>query len=202
MPEPGAEPRAGASGDPPHSPRARARRRALVVTAALLGLFLLNGIWIVRSLRSLGGGPGGVGRPAPAFRAPALAGPPVDLASLRGRVVLLDFWATWCAPCLQEMPALRRLDETLAPRGLAVVGVNIEGAAARRAVDDVVREAGLRYPTVIDEGEVRRLYGVEGLPHLVVIDREGVVRRVIQGAARTAEVAAAVEETLTMVPRP
>jgi thiol-disulfide isomerase/thioredoxin len=183
-------------------PRRRARRRALLAAGVLLALFLLNGIWIVRSLRTLGGGAGGVGRPAPLFRAPALGGATVALADLRGKVVLLDFWATWCAPCLAEMPALRRLDETVGPRGLAVVGINIEGAAARRAVEDVVREAGLRYPTVIDEGEVRRLYGVEGLPHLVVIDREGIVRREFQGAALAAEVAQAVEETLTLVPRP
>jgi cytochrome c biogenesis protein CcmG, thiol:disulfide interchange protein DsbE len=196
------DPPARARGGPRHGPRGRARRRALFVAAALLALFLLNGIWIVRSLRTLGGGAGGVGRPAPAFRAATLAGPPLALADLRGKVVLLDFWATWCAPCLAEMPALRRLDETAGPRGLAVVGINIEGAAARRAVDDVVREAGLRYPTVIDEGEVRRRYGVEGLPHLVIIDRQGVVRRVFQGAAPAAEVAQAVGEALTLVPSP
>jgi len=182
-------------------PRGRARRRALIVAAALLALFLLNGIWIARSLRSLGGGAGGVGRPAPPFRAPTLAGPPLALADLRGKVVLLDFWASWCAPCLAEMPALRRLDETDGPRGLAVVGINIEGAAARRAVDDVVREAGLRYPTVIDEGQVRQLYGVGGLPHLVLIDREGIVRRVFLGATPEAELARAVEETLFLVLR-
>jgi cytochrome c biogenesis protein CcmG/thiol:disulfide interchange protein DsbE len=193
------DPPARARGGPRLGHRGRSRRRALVVAAVLLGLFLLTGIWIVRSLRTLGGG-GGVGRPAPPFSAPTLAGSTFALADLRGKVVLLDFWATWCAPCLAEMPALRRLDETAGPQGLAVVGINIEGAAARRAVDDVVREAGLRYPTVIDEGEVRRLYGVEGLPHLVIIDRQGVVRRVFQGAAPAAEVAQAVGETLTLVP--
>ena len=177
-------------------PRGRARRRALVVAAVLLALFLANGIWIVRSLRGLGDGVAGEGRPAPPFRAPTVVGPPVALADLRGQVVLLDFWATWCAPCLAEMPALRRLDQTLGPRGLAVVGVNIEGAAARRAVDDVVREAGLRYPTVLDEGEVRRLYDVSGLPHLVLIDREGIVRRVFKGATAEAELQQAVAEAL------
>ena len=140
--------------------------------------------------------------PAPLFRAPTLTGPPVALAELRGRVVLLDFWATWCAPCIAQLPALRHLDETLGPRGLAVVGINIEGAAARRAVDDVVREAGLRYPTVLDEGEVQRLYGAGTLPHLVLIDRDGILRRVFRGATSEAEIAQAVEEALTLVPRP
>jgi thiol-disulfide isomerase/thioredoxin len=186
----------------PDRPRARARRRALLVAGVLLALFLLNGFWIVRSLRSLGGGAAGVGLPAPVFRAPTLGGQTLALGDLRGQVVLLDFWATWCAPCLAEMPTLRRFDERFGPRGLAVVGINIEGAAARRAVEDVVREAGLRYPTVIDEGEVRRSYRVEGLPHLVIIDREGIVRRVFPGAGPPAELAQAVEETLAMVPRP
>jgi cytochrome c biogenesis protein CcmG, thiol:disulfide interchange protein DsbE len=183
-------------------PRGRARRRALIAAGVLLVLFLLNGVWIVRSLRSLGGGAAGVGKPAPLFRGPTLAGPPVALADLRGRVVLLDFWATWCGPCLAEMPVLRHLDETAGPRGLAVVGVNIEGAAARRAVDDVVREAGLRHPTVLDEGHVRQLYGVGGLPHLVLIDREGIVRQIFQGATPEAELARAVEGALSAVPGP
>jgi thiol-disulfide isomerase/thioredoxin len=182
-------------------PRTRARRRALVVAAVLLGLFVANGVWIVRSLRSLGG-QHGAGRPAPAFRAPTLAGPPLALADLRGRVVLLDFWATWCAPCLQQLPALRRLDETLGPRGLAVVGINIEGAAARRAVEDVVREAGLRYPTVLDEGEVAKQYGASALPHLVLIDRDGLQRQVFRGGGAEAEIARAVEDALTLVPKP
>jgi cytochrome c biogenesis protein CcmG, thiol:disulfide interchange protein DsbE len=184
------------------NPRRRARRRALVVAAVLLGLFALNGVWIVHSLRTLGGGDGGTGKPAPLFRGPTLAGPTFALADLRGRVVLLDFWATWCAPCLAQLPSLRHLDETMGPRGLAVVGINIEGAAARRAVDDVVREAGLRYPTVLDEGEVQRLYGAVALPHLVLIDRSGNVRRVFRGGIAEAEIAQAVEETLTLVPRP
>jgi thiol-disulfide isomerase/thioredoxin len=183
-------------------PRGRARRRALAAAGVLLALFFLNGVWIARSLRSLGGGGADTGRPAPLFRAPTLAGPPVELADLRGKVVLLDFWATWCAPCLAQLPVLRRLDEDLGPRGLAMVGINIEGAAARRAVDDIVREARLRYPTVLDEGEVQRLYAARVLPHLVLIDRDGNLRRVFLGRTPEAEIAQAVEEALTLVPRP
>jgi cytochrome c biogenesis protein CcmG, thiol:disulfide interchange protein DsbE len=187
--------------DEVRDPRGRARRRALVVAAVLLGLFALNGVWIVRSLRTLGG-EDGAGRPAPAFRGPTLAGPPLALADLRGKVVLLDFWATWCAPCMAQLPALRRLDETLGPRGLAVVGINIEGPSARRAVEDVVREAGLRYPTVLDAGEVQRRYGASALPHLVLIDRDGSLRRVFRAGDAEAEIARAVEEALSLVPRP
>jgi thiol-disulfide isomerase/thioredoxin len=177
-------------------PRRRARRRALLVAAVLLVLFAANGVWIARSLRGLGGGAARVGQPAPTFSGATLAGPPLALTDLRGKVVMLDFWATWCAPCLAEMPALRRLQESRGPRGLAVVGINIEGQGARRAVADVVQDAGLTFPTVMDEGEIQRRYRVEGVPFVVVIDRVGIVRRIFPGATTAAELERAVDQAL------
>jgi len=183
-------------------PRARARRRALWIAGALLVLFAGNAVWIGRGVLGLGRPVVAVGQPAPALAGPTLAGPRLRLADRRGQVVLLDFWATWCAPCVAELPSLARLAASRGPRGLAVVGVNIEGEAARRAVADTVREAGVRYPTVLDDGEARERYGVTALPYLVLIDRAGIVRREFRGATPAAELESAVDAVLRGLPAP
>jgi cytochrome c biogenesis protein CcmG/thiol:disulfide interchange protein DsbE len=187
---------------PTTDPRARARRRALGVAGVLLLLFAVNAIWIGRSLRRLGSEPVTVGKAAPELVGPTLTGATFRLADLRGKVVLLDFWATWCAPCVAELPVLARLQASRGPRGLAVVGVNIEGDGARRAVTDELREAGVGYPNVLDEGEARARYGITALPHLVLVDRAGVVRRQFLGATAPEDLEAAVDALLRGAPVP
>jgi thiol-disulfide isomerase/thioredoxin len=181
---------------PPPDPRGRARRRAIGAAGALMVLFLLNGIWIARSVLGLGREAPLEGERAPGFHAPRLGGGALDLDSLRGQVVLVDFFATWCTPCVAELPTLGRLAESLGPRGLAVVGVDIEGPAAARAVRDLIDEAGVRFPVVLDDGVVRERYRVKTLPHRVLIDRRGVVRRTLLGATPEEELRRALEDAL------
>lgn len=109
---------------------------------------------------------------APAFHGRSMDGHPVSLAELRGRVVLVNFWATWCLECRPEMPALERLHRELAPQGLAVVGVNArEGVGAVR---DYAREHGLSFALVLDpSGDIGRAYGVVGIPTTFLIGRDG-----------------------------
>ncbi|HEY3358163.1 MAG TPA: TlpA disulfide reductase family protein [Polyangia bacterium] len=188
---------AGGAGGAAADPRARARRRAVIAVAVLLALFALNGVWIARSVRGLRP-PGGaaVGAPAPTFRGATLAGGQLDLAALRGQVVLLDFWATWCAPCIAEVPTLVRVGDTLGPRGLVIVGVNIEGPSAKAAVADFVAEGGIKFPIVLDDGPIASLYRVKELPHAVVIGRDGTIRRVLLGATPQDELTRVLEEAL------
>jgi cytochrome c biogenesis protein CcmG/thiol:disulfide interchange protein DsbE len=163
-------------------PRARARRRALWAAAVFLVLFVVNGGWILHHVRRLGPkNPAAVGQPAPVFRGRLLEGGELSLADLRGRVVLLEFWATWCGPCMTEMPMLVGLMQDLGPRGLVVVGVNLEGASAERAVRDVVEEAKVHFPIVLDDGAVSELYRVRALPHRLLLDRTGTIRGVMSG---------------------
>jgi len=110
--------------------------------------------------------------PAPAFELPDLAGRPVRLEASHGRVVLLNFWATWCTPCLAEMPALESLARELRDRGLDVLAVNHEEAPD--AVRAFLAANRLAVPVLLDpSGDVARQYRLQALPTTFVIDRGG-----------------------------
>jgi peroxiredoxin len=96
----------------------------------------------------------------------------MSLAGLRGRVVLLNFWATWCQECRPEMPLFERLHRDFAAQGLSVIGINArEGAATVR---EYSKEFGLTFPLVLDSrGEINAAYGVIGLPTTFIIGRDG-----------------------------
>jgi thiol-disulfide isomerase/thioredoxin len=101
-----------------------------------------------------------------------LAGRRVRLRDLRGQVVLVNFWATWCGPCREEMPALATLARELGPRGLAVLGVNYQEPRAK--VEAFAREQGLTFPILLDEnGAAGAAAQVFALPTTLVVDRRG-----------------------------
>jgi peroxiredoxin len=108
----------------------------------------------------------------PDFKAPTVDGKQASLHSLRGRVVLLNFWATWCQECRQEMPMFERLHREFAAQGLSVIGINArEGTAV---VGEYSKELGLTFPLVLDSrGEINAAYGVIGLPTTFLIGRDG-----------------------------
>jgi peroxiredoxin len=109
---------------------------------------------------------------APDFRLRAPDGQAVTLSALRGKVVLVNFWATWCRECRTEMPALEHLHQRFARRGLAVLGVNVREDA--RAVRGVARDLKLTFPLVRDpDGAVTGRYGVIGLPTTFLVGRDG-----------------------------
>ncbi|HSL48691.1 MAG TPA: TlpA disulfide reductase family protein [Candidatus Deferrimicrobiaceae bacterium] len=108
----------------------------------------------------------------PGFRGRTVAGHLVSLAEIRGRVVLLNFWATWCLECRQEMPALERLHRELTPQGLTVMGVNVREDVT--VVRDYARELGLTFTLVLDlNGDISKAYGVIGIPTTFLIGRDG-----------------------------
>jgi peroxiredoxin len=109
---------------------------------------------------------------APEFSLPSTEGGTATLSTLRGHVVVLNFWTTWCPACRAEMPSLERLHQELLPRGLVVLAINLRESAA-----EVVRftsELGLSFPVLLDEdGQVATRYRVRALPTTVLIDRQG-----------------------------
>ena len=117
---------------------------------------------------------------APDFTLKSLGGENLRLEEYRGQVVLINFWASWCGPCRQEMPILDRLHQRYEDTGFAVLGVNVEGevAPAKKIVD----KTNVTFPVLIDEGQsVSQLYDLEAMPSTVVVDRDGKVRYVHRG---------------------
>ena len=109
---------------------------------------------------------------SPPFIGSTADGREISLDALRGRVVLVNFWATWCIECRPEMPALERLHSELGPRGLAVVCINAR--ESRRTISRYANELGLTFPLVLDpDGKIAMLYGAVGLPATFLVARDG-----------------------------
>ena len=133
------------------------------------------------------------GAPAPAVSVPRLADPQstVVLAELRGQVVYVDFWASWCVPCRTSMPALDALYRKHRERGFVVVGVNKD--AERADAQRFLARVPVSFPLVADEGDrAARAFEVKAMPSGYLIDRSGIVRRVHRGF--TSETAALLEK--------
>ena len=107
----------------------------------------------------------------------------VSSTQCRGKVVLLDFWATWCAPCKQEMPGYETLYRRYKDRGLAVVGIAADSDP--RLVSRFGKKLRISYPLLVNGMDVQR-YGVEGLPTTILVDRNGLVTKKVVGFEYTA----------------
>lgn len=117
---------------------------------------------------------------APDFTLRSMGGPNLRLQEQRGQVVLVNFWATWCGPCRQEMPQLNKLYDKYRAAGFVLLGVNVDDNSQHAS--DVAQKMGLRFPVLLDSDKaVSRLYDLSTMPTTVLIDREGRVRHVHNG---------------------
>jgi thiol-disulfide isomerase/thioredoxin len=108
----------------------------------------------------------------PSFTARTLAAGSLSMTDLRGKVVVVNFWASWCLECRPEMPVLERLHRELAPRGVAVIGINAR--ENRDVIGRYAKELGLTFPLVLDPGgRINARYGVIGLPTTFLVGRDG-----------------------------
>ena len=156
------------------------KKNALIVVVAMLavvgGLFFFgkNSGQRTRIIRE--------GDVAPAFRLASLDGRTVDLASYRGKVVMVHFWATWCPPCVEELPTLERLHRAYFGKDLEVLAVSVDEGGAG-AVTQFMQKNRFALPVLLNPDQsVSRAYGTFKFPETYLVDREGIVRRKIIGA--------------------
>lgn len=145
-----------------------------------------------------------VGEPAPSYATTKLDGSPVALSDLRGDVVLLNIWATWCKPCREEIPALESLHNSYAARGLHVVGVSIDLHSDTMAIAGFARELGASYTLWHDpDDRVSSRFLAIGVPATFLVDRDGVLRWRHVGPVRSDDstLLALLDSALTASPR-
>jgi len=131
--------------------------------------------------------------PAPAFEIDLLGGGRLSLDGLRGKVAVIDFWATWCAPCVEAVPILNRVAEAHAAEpGLVVVGIATDRAGAE-AVEPWVREHGVRYAIGVGDEALALAFGAPGLPTTVVVAPDGTITERHVGSVAVAELERSIE---------
>jgi thiol-disulfide isomerase/thioredoxin len=125
---------------------------------------------------------GEIGSRLPEFSVSDLQGRPVSSAELRGKVVLVDFWATWCQPCEKEMPGYQQLLERYGKLGFTVVGFKFDTIKDVENPVSFAKKIGVRYPLAVASGDIKGKFGgIEGLPTTFLYDRQGILRQKIIG---------------------
>ena len=182
---------------------ARTGRWSGVRIAAVIVVVIAIGVGAVFGWRLVGGSTVVdsplIGRPAPAVVLPELDGEgEVSLANLRGRVVVVNFWASWCVACRDEHPVLVEAARNYRDRGVAVVGVDYQDSpASARAFLDELGRGGANYRYVTDPGSRAALdFGLFGVPETFVLDRSGVIAAKITGPVSTASLGGVVDAVL------
>lgn len=123
--------------------------------------------------------------PAPEITVTSLAdGSPLKLSALKGKVVMLNFWATWCPPCREEMPSMMKLNSAMAGKPFQMVAVSID-EGGKQDVESFFNKSGFSLPTYFDtNGSASKAYGITGVPESFIIDKNGViVKKIIGGLA-------------------
>jgi len=134
---------------------------------------------------------------APDFSLKTLDGEEITLSDLRGKVVLLNFWATWCPPCRGEMPAFQQAYSDYADEDFIIVAVNATREDDPEKVAAFIAKYGLEFPVLLDStGEINQLYLVQSLPTSFFIDKEGVIQEMVVGGIAEAMVRTRIEKML------
>ena len=156
--------------------------------SVVLGILLLLGATLAAATHFLGDElfPVAVGMDAPPIEGTTIVGPKrvKTLADYKGRVVLLNVWATWCGPCRDEMPSMEKLHREFGPQGLAIVAVSVDDPGTEANILAFAKELGITFEILHDPAKVTaRHYQVTGYPESFVIGREGTIRRKVFAAA-------------------
>ena len=170
------------------------RKEVVFSIALVVGIVLLTAVLLLA--KRTGHRPVREGEQAPAFTLPSVDNRPVSLPDFRNKVVLVHFWATWCPPCVEEMPKLEQLYRAFQGKGLEIVAVSVDETGAD-AVAPFMRKHGITFPVLLDPGgPTAKRYGTYKYPETYVVDRQGKVRyKVIGGLEWTSP------ETVTALQR-
>jgi cytochrome c biogenesis protein CcmG/thiol:disulfide interchange protein DsbE len=121
------------------------------------------------------------GLPAPNFTFPGLDGKKMSLTDLKGKVVFLNVWATWCPPCREEMPSMENLYQELKGKDFEILAISIDASGAK-VVTPFMKEFKLSFPALLDpENTVQNLYGTTGVPESFIINKEGIIEKIVIG---------------------
>ncbi len=151
-----------------------------VMPLLLVGLVLGYGLWTRQEARIEDGLPR-VGQPLADFALPDLQGRSVQLSALRGKVVFINVWATWCQPCIDEMPTIQRLYEQLHGRGLEVITVSLD-PLGEQVISPFMHRYQLTFPVLLDtKSDVEKLYGTTGVPESFIVDKHGLLVEKVVG---------------------
>lgn len=121
------------------------------------------------------------GAVAPDFTVRDLAGQEVKLAALKGKVILVNFWATWCPPCREEIPSMMKLNQSMSGKQFQMLALSID-EGGKAAVENFFKKSGMTLPAYLDtDGAVSRRYGTTGVPETFIVDKTGIIRKKIVG---------------------
>jgi thiol-disulfide isomerase/thioredoxin len=142
-------------------------------------------------------GAGEVGSSLPDFSAKDLQGGEISSADLRGKVVLIDVWATWCQPCRKEMPGYQKLADRYGSRGFTVVGLKLDSMMDTEDPVRFTKKIGVRYPLTVATDELKQKFGgIVGIPTTMIYDRKGILRKKVIGFEYTDVIEAEVKALL------
>lgn len=138
-----------------------------------------------------------LGKPAPGFKLTTLDGKKVSLADFKGKAVMVNFWATWCAPCKLEMPWFEQFHKEYAGQGLEILGIDQDPEAGKDVIAKTAARTGVTYPILLPDDKVAPAYGgIDYLPTTFYVDRKGVVVEMTAGLASKDEVEANIRKIL------
>lgn len=172
-------------------------RKCLLMIVALVGLVgcqhSASPIEATRHVATAGE----IGSSLPEFSVTDLQGRPLSSADLRGKVVLVDFWATWCQPCKKEMPGYQKLVDNYDPRGFLVIGFKFANMPDTEDPIQFAKKIGAHYPLATATHDLQQKFGgIEGLPTTMLYDRKGMLRMKVVGFEYTKNIEAALKPLL------
>jgi peroxiredoxin len=148
----------------------------------LAGVAIIGAVFGIVWMQSAKYEPLVVGKPAPDFSLSDLNDKPYRLSDFRGKVVLLNFWATWCKPCREEMPSMEVLYKNFEKDGLVILAVSIDRVTTTKDIPPFIKGMNLTFPVLIDSwGQTDKPYKRMGVPETFIIDQQGVIREIVIG---------------------